>query len=50
VESFAGLAARAVLVTGDPAQQWTRAAHDQLQMAGFANVSVCAGGAQAAAA
>jgi len=50
VEAFAGLATRAVLVTGDPAQAATRAARDRLQAAGFANVSVCAGGAQMAAA
>ena len=50
VEYFAALAPRAVLVTGDAAQPATRAAHDRLQMAGFANVSVCAGAAQAAAA
>jgi Mrp family chromosome partitioning ATPase len=50
VEPFAALASRAVLVTGDAAQPATHAAHDRLQMAGFANISVCAGGAQAAAA
>jgi MinD-like ATPase involved in chromosome partitioning or flagellar assembly len=50
VEAFAGLATRAVLVTGDPAQAATHAARDRLQAAGFSNVSVCAGGAQMAAA
>lgn len=50
VEPFAALASRAVLVTGDAANPSARAAHDQLQMAGFANISVCAGGAQAVAA
>ncbi len=50
VEPFAALASRAVLVTGDAAQPATHAVHNGLQMAGFANVSVCAGGAQAAAA
>jgi MinD-like ATPase involved in chromosome partitioning or flagellar assembly len=50
VEYFAALSPRAVLVTGDAAQPATRAAHDRLQMAGFANISVCAGAAQAAAA
>ncbi|MEJ2624584.1 MAG: exopolysaccharide transport family protein [Pseudolabrys sp.] len=50
IEAFAGLATRAVLVTGDPAQAATHAARDRLQAAGFGNVSVCAGGAQMAAA
>ncbi len=50
IEQFAGLATRAVLVSGDAAQAPTRAVRDRLQAAGFANVSVCAGGAQMAAA
>ena len=50
VEAFAGLATRAVLVIGDSAQAATRAVRDRLHAAGFANVSVCAGGAQMAAA
>ena len=50
VEAFAGLATRAVLVTGDPAQAVTHAVRGRLQAAGFSNVSVCAGNAQLAAA
>lgn len=50
VERFAVLSPRAVLVTGDAAHSSTRSARDRLQMAGFGNVSVCAGGAQMAAA
>ena len=50
VEAFAGLATRAVLVTGDPAQAVTHVVRDRLQAAGFNNVSLCAGNAQMAAA
>jgi succinoglycan biosynthesis transport protein ExoP len=50
VERFAPLAQRAVLVTGDPANPLTRAARERLMTAGFADVAVLAGGAQAAAA
>ena len=50
VEAFAGLATRAVLVTGDPTQAVTHVVRDRLQAAGFNNVSVCAGNAQMAAA
>jgi Mrp family chromosome partitioning ATPase len=50
VEPLAALASRAVLVTGDSAQPATHAVHDRLQMAGFTNISVCAGGAQPVAA
>ncbi len=50
VEAFAGLATRAVLVTGDAGQAATRTLRDRLQAAGFANASVCAGNAQMAAA
>ena len=50
VERFAPLATQAVLVTGDPANPVTRATRDRLMMAGFGEVAVLAGGAQAAAA
>jgi succinoglycan biosynthesis transport protein ExoP len=50
VERLAPLATRAVLVTGDAAAPATRAARERMMMAGFADVSVLAGGAQAAAA
>jgi tyrosine-protein kinase Etk/Wzc len=50
VERFAALAPRAVLVTSDPANPATRAAAERLTMAGFADVAVLAGGAQAVAA
>jgi succinoglycan biosynthesis transport protein ExoP len=50
VERFAALAPRAVLVASDPANPATRAAAERLTMAGFADVAVLAGGAQAVAA
>ena len=50
VERFAPLAAHAVLVTGDPANPATRAMRERMTMAGFADVAVLAGGAQAVAA
>lgn len=50
VERFAPLATQAVLVTGDPANPATRATRDRMAMAGFGEVAVLAGGAQAAAA
>ena len=50
VERFAPLAQRAVLVAADPATPATRAARERLMMAGFADVSLVAGVAQAAAA
>lgn len=50
VERFAPLAQRAVLVASDPANPATRAARERLVMAGFADVSVLTGVAQAAAA
>ena len=50
IERFAPLAQRAVLVTSDPANPATRAARERMMMAGFADVAVLAGGAQAAAA
>ena len=50
VERFAPLAQRAVLVAADPANPATRAARDRLMMAGFADVTLLAGAAQAAAA
>jgi uncharacterized protein involved in exopolysaccharide biosynthesis len=50
VERFAPLAARAVLVASDPANAATRAARERLTLAGFADVTVLAGAAQAAAA
>jgi uncharacterized protein involved in exopolysaccharide biosynthesis/Mrp family chromosome partitioning ATPase len=50
VERFAPLATQAVLVTGDPGNPMTRATRDRMMMAGFGEVAVLAGGAQAAAA
>jgi tyrosine-protein kinase Etk/Wzc len=50
VERFEGLAPRAVLVTSDPAHPATRAAAERLKTAGFSDVAVLAGGAQAVAA
>jgi len=50
VERFAPLAAQAVLVTTDPANPATRATRDRLLMAGFGEIAVLAGGAQAVAA
>lgn len=50
VECFAPLATQAVLVTGDPANPATRTTRDRMTMAGFGDVTVLAGGAQAAAA
>ena len=50
VEQFAHLSPLAVLVTADAAHPSTRAARERLQMAGFADVSVCASDAQVAAA
>jgi succinoglycan biosynthesis transport protein ExoP len=50
VERFAALAPRAVLVTGDPANPATRTAAERLKTAGFSDVAVLAGGAQAVAA
>ena len=50
VERFAPLAQRAVLVSGDPANQATRAARERLMMAGFADVTLVVGANQAAAA
>lgn len=50
VERFAPLAPRAVLVASEPAAPATRAARERLLQAGFTDVSVLAGVAQAAAA
>jgi tyrosine-protein kinase Etk/Wzc len=50
VETFAALARCAVLVSGDPAGTATRACAERLSMAGFADLAIVAGGAQAAAA
>jgi uncharacterized protein involved in exopolysaccharide biosynthesis/Mrp family chromosome partitioning ATPase len=50
VEQFAALVPRAVLVTSDPANPATRVAAERLTMAGFVDVAVLAGGAQAVAA
>jgi succinoglycan biosynthesis transport protein ExoP len=50
VEQFAVLAPRAVLVAADPANPATKAARERLTMAGFADVSLLAGAAQAATA
>jgi uncharacterized protein involved in exopolysaccharide biosynthesis/Mrp family chromosome partitioning ATPase len=50
VERFAQLAPRAVLVAADPAAPATRAARERLIAAGFADVTLLAGGVRAAAA
>ncbi len=50
VERFAALAPRAVLVASDSANPATRAVAERLTMAGFADVAVLVGGAQAVAA
>jgi tyrosine-protein kinase Etk/Wzc len=50
VERFVSLSPRAVLVAADPANPATRAARERLLAAGFADVMVLVGGAQAAAA
>jgi Mrp family chromosome partitioning ATPase len=50
VERFAALAPRAVLVTADPANPATRAARERLIAAGFADVTLLAGGVRAVAA
>ena len=50
VERFAPLAARAVLVTADPANPATKAARERLMMAGIADVAVMAGAPQVIAA
>jgi uncharacterized protein involved in exopolysaccharide biosynthesis/Mrp family chromosome partitioning ATPase len=50
VEHFASLAARAVLVAADPANPATHAARERLAAAGFADVMLLIGGAQAVAA
>jgi polysaccharide biosynthesis transport protein len=50
VERFAPLATHAVLVTSDVANPATRAARERIMMARFADVTILAGGAQAAAA
>jgi len=47
---FAPLSPRAVLVTADPASVATRAAHEHMTAAGFGEVSVLVGGAEAVAA
>jgi MinD-like ATPase involved in chromosome partitioning or flagellar assembly len=50
VERFAALAPRAVLVTADPANPATRAARERLIAAGFADVTLLAGGVRVVAA
>jgi uncharacterized protein involved in exopolysaccharide biosynthesis len=50
VEYFASFATRAVLVAADPAAAATRAARDRLIAAGYGEVTLLAGGAQAVAA
>ena len=50
VERLAPLANRAVLVSADAAAPATRAAHERMMLAGFADVSVLAGASQVAAA
>ncbi|MGI8525280.1 MAG: hypothetical protein ACR2K5_03730 [Pseudolabrys sp.] len=48
--NFAALAPRAVLVSADPAAAATRATAQQLMTSGFSDVTLLAGGVQAAAA
>jgi uncharacterized protein involved in exopolysaccharide biosynthesis/Mrp family chromosome partitioning ATPase len=50
VERFVGLAGRAVLVSSNAADAVTRAAHERLMLAGFADVTLLAGVAQPAVA
>ena len=50
IERFAPLAPRAVLVTADPASAATRTAREHMAAAGFGEVSVLVGGAEAVAA
>ena len=50
VERFAQLAPQAVLVVADPVAPATRAARERLIAAGFADVTLLAGGVRAAAA
>jgi predicted O-methyltransferase YrrM len=50
IEHFAQLSPHAVLVTSDPASAVTRTAREQLALAGFSDVTVLAGSAQAVAA
>jgi succinoglycan biosynthesis transport protein ExoP len=50
VERFASLTRRAVLVASDPANPATHVAQEKLAMAGFARVTLLAGGVQAVAA
>jgi len=50
VERFAQLSPRAVLVTADPASAATLTAREQLTLAGFSDVTLLAGSAQAVAA
>jgi Mrp family chromosome partitioning ATPase len=49
-ERFVPLAAHAMLVAADPASAVTRTVRDRLLQAGFSDVTVVAGGAQAVAA
>ncbi len=50
LERFAPLAPRAVLVAADPSAPATRVARERLMAAGFGDVALLAGFAQAAAA
>jgi MinD-like ATPase involved in chromosome partitioning or flagellar assembly len=50
VERLAAIAKHALLVTSDPMSAATRTAADRLRNAGFSDVAVLVGGAQAAAA
>ena len=50
VEYFAAFGPRAVLVAADPSAAATRAARERLMATGFGEVTLLAGGAQAAAA
>jgi hypothetical protein len=49
-ERFVSLATHAMLVAADPASTVTRTVRDRLLQAGFSDVAVIAGGAQAVAA
>jgi hypothetical protein len=50
VEHFVPLTQHAVLVAADPANPATHTAYERLAMAGFADVTLLAGGVQAVAA
>ena len=50
IEQFAPLAAKTVLVTADPGNGATRSTRERMMRGGFGEITILAGGAQAAAA